>query len=246
MPILQFGHVGADRVRHAGARVLTREIDAIEITVTMLRHAGHAGEQLVFDQREVAAGANVRAVERAIGGFDVSAAVTVRALREQLDGAAERVLAGERALRTAQHFDAVDVEQVEHRAQQDAVVDVIDVDADARFEGEAAVVLADAADVGLRDGAEARGTLHAHDVRRERGDIGDRGGAASLKLLGVHGGDGDRRLLQTLLAELRGDHHLFEDHRLIAGCVLRQRHCLHTARSRCRQRRQPGCPPGSS
>ena len=43
------------------------------------------------------------------------------------------VLAEQRALRSAQHFDALDVGEVERRGRRTAVIDLIDVEADARL-----------------------------------------------------------------------------------------------------------------
>ncbi len=66
--------------------------------------------------------------------------------RELLHRAADRVLAGERALRAAQDFDAVEVEQVEQRGGQRRVVDVVDIESDAGSKRRVEVELADAAD----------------------------------------------------------------------------------------------------
>ncbi len=52
------------------------------------------------------------------------------------NGATEAVLAEQRSLRTAQHFDALEVEQVDGGAGEGALVDVVDVDADARIRRE--------------------------------------------------------------------------------------------------------------
>src|SRR5690606_4728009 len=62
-------------------------------------------------------------------------------------GAADRVLAVERALRAAQNFDALDVEQVHLRAANTRVVDAIDVEADRGVERLQRVRLTNAADV---------------------------------------------------------------------------------------------------
>ena len=61
-----------------------------------------------------------------------------------LDRAAGAVLAVKRALRAAQHFDLLHVEEVEQRAVDARVVDVVHVHAHARVEGLQRVRLADA------------------------------------------------------------------------------------------------------
>ena len=131
-------------------------------------------------------------------------------LREQLDGAADGVAARQRALRTAQDFDALEVEQVEQRAGQRGQVDVVDVQADARFQREVEVGLADAADVGDEAGAVGLRLRREEDVGRLRGDFVDAGLAARLEHVAGDRGDGERRFLQILAAELRGHDDFFE------------------------------------
>src|SRR5690606_3685470 len=56
----------------------------------------------------------------------------VEAARDVAHGAADRVAAVQRALRAAQHFDALNVENVEHRRLRTGNVDVVDIEANAR------------------------------------------------------------------------------------------------------------------
>ena len=90
-------------------------------------------------------------------------------LREQLDGAADGVASRQRALRAAQDFDAIEIEQIEQRAGQRGQVDVVDVQADARFQREVEIGLADAADVGDEAGAVRLRLRREEDVGRLRG-----------------------------------------------------------------------------
>ncbi|MBU6472861.1 MAG: hypothetical protein KGQ94_09400, partial [Alphaproteobacteria bacterium] len=69
-----------------------------------------AREQLVRDDREIGSALALDKVVRAIGSFDITSAISVRLLRVELDGAADRVLSGERALRPAQNFHPIQVE----------------------------------------------------------------------------------------------------------------------------------------
>jgi len=108
-------------------------------------------------------------------------------------------------LRALQHFDAVDVEQVDVGADGSREVDAVHVHADAGFEIEGKVVLPNAADVGAQHAARARERrrpVHLH-VRREVGDLGDVREAPVFDRLGGHGGYGDRHILKVLLAPLR-------------------------------------------
>ena len=66
------------------------------------------------------------------------------------DRAADRVAAVKRALRTAQHLDALDVVDVEHRRLRAVEVDVVEIEADALLETRDRVLLANAADEGVR------------------------------------------------------------------------------------------------
>lgn len=54
-------------------------------------------------------------IERPIGRLEITATVSCRLLGEQLDSASFGVFARERALRASQHFDSIEVEQLEDR-----------------------------------------------------------------------------------------------------------------------------------
>ena len=108
----------------------------------------------VSGQPEVGHAADVDLVVRAVPDAERSPSPSPLGLAaEQLDRAADRVLAGQRALRAAQDLHAVEVHQLEQRARQRGDVDVVDIDADARIERVVEVGLADAADE--RDEARA-------------------------------------------------------------------------------------------
>src|ERR1019366_1165791 len=78
-------------------------------------------------------------------------------LRPQADRTTDRVLAEQRALRSAQHLDPIHIEQIEHRAEGVGEIDVIHVDADTLLRRrEIEVALADAAD-GRRHGLAVGG-----------------------------------------------------------------------------------------
>src|SRR5690606_25356168 len=93
----------------------------------------------------------------------------------------------------------------EQRAGQRGDVHVVDVDADAGLEGRVEVGGADAADVGGDGRAEHGALLLQRDAGRLVGDLGDVRLAAGFHQLRGDGGDRERRVLQVLLPELRGD-----------------------------------------
>ena len=84
----------------------------------------------------------------AIGRADLEVGLVRKRLGHVLHRAADGVAAVERALRTAQHFDALDVVDVEHRRLRAVEIDVVEIDADALLEARNRILLADAADEG--------------------------------------------------------------------------------------------------
>src|SRR3546814_14994792 len=65
--------------------------------------------------------------------------------RDVLDRAADGVAAVKRALRTAQHLDALHIVDVEHGGLRTVEVHVVEIEADAGLEARDRVLLADAA-----------------------------------------------------------------------------------------------------
>ncbi|MNM90247.1 hypothetical protein D3C81_1024970 [compost metagenome] len=170
-------------------------------------HAGHR-----HARAQAAVGAADRAADRRLG---VELAVVAhgdlgeafglggQAARDVLDRTADGVLAVQRALRTAQNFDARDVEHVQQRPLRAGNVDVVQVDAYAWVSAPGGVGLADAADVG-RDRA-------AGAARRVDGQVGHLS-IQVADVLDVHlvqgfggkGSDCNRHFLQGFLALARG------------------------------------------
>ena len=86
----------------------------------------------VLGDRHVDARLQVAAAERARAHLNAPAELIAGSARHILDGAAERRVAEQRALWTAQHFDPFDFDDA-HREQPDGarLVDAVDVDGDA-------------------------------------------------------------------------------------------------------------------
>src|SRR5690606_16626277 len=113
---------------------------------------------------------------------------------------ADRAAAEERALRAAQHLDALEVQQLHLRAQRERVIDVVDIDSDTGFEGKVEVVLADAANEGRHRVAERGLRRTQRRVRDHVADlIGGREGAG-LDVLCGYRRNRDRSVLQALLS----------------------------------------------
>ncbi len=162
----------------------------------------------------------------------VEARLVAERLGHVLDGAADRVAAVQRALRAAQHFEALDVVDVEHGALRPRHVHVVDVEADAGLEAPERVLLADAADEGDQRGIGAardlqgevrRGLLQPRDVRR----------AGVLDAVGGECGKRDRHVLQRFLATAGSDRDLLETGGLGGRRILREdgRHGEHRGRA---------------
>ncbi len=124
----------ARKLRRAAADHLAGEVQVLAVAVLAARDTGDAREQAVLDDREVAHRLHVDALAFAIRHVDGTAVVALRLLGDQAQRATHRVDAEQRALRAAQHFDPVEIEEVHRRARQGAVVHVVDVDADRRHE----------------------------------------------------------------------------------------------------------------
>ena len=178
-----------------------------------------AGERSAQEQAvghfDVGRAARVHAVVATAGQFDVAGAIALGLLGEQLDRTTDGVLAGQRALRAPQHFDAIQVEQVENRTGQRGVIHVIDIDADARLEGQVEVGLTDAADERDHRRTEGCTVLRQRDVGGLGSNLRDVSLVAGFEHRGVDSRDGDRGLLQVLCAELRGDNHFLQ--RVVVG-----------------------------
>ena len=184
------------------------EVLQLHPAVAAVVRGGEAQGRRVLDDRHVDRALDLVVVEAAVARLDVARVVALRLLVEDADRASDRVAAVEGALRPALDLHAVDVEQLEHRAERRRVVHVVDIEPDLGLKREAEIELADAADERLIGLAEAVAALGHGDVGRGLRDIDHVGDAALLDLVRVHGGDRHRDLLQRLRAELRGDHDL--------------------------------------
>src|SRR5690606_24834106 len=118
--------------------------------------------------------------------------------------ARQGVAAVKRALRTAQHFHALDVGHVEEAALRLAEIHAVQIQADGRLPGHRRVQRGGAANGNLGHGGVGRAALDLH-VRREGAKLVKRGDVAALQKLLADGGNRDGNILQVLLATLGGD-----------------------------------------
>ena len=216
-----------DRRTEAAGRVGAAVVEHVDVAVLVGVGARKACRHRLGDL-EVTAGAQVDAVAAAVSGRHVAAAVTGGLARHELDGTTFRVAAGERALRAAQHFDALHVHEVEVRTRQAGVVHVVDIHTDARLVSRVEVDLAETTDGGGDGVTERRRSGAQDDAGRAVRDGGQVGGATRLELFTGDRRDGDGRVLQLLLTELGGNDH-FTDGAVGGGRVLGLRRESHHA-----------------
>jgi hypothetical protein len=96
----------------------------------------------------------------------------------------------------AQDLYAVEVQQIEHVTGDRRIVDIVDINADARLHRRVEIFLADAANVCDEGVAETGARGPQRDIRRLSGNFREIGLASRFEHVGVDRRDGDRRLLQ--------------------------------------------------
>ena len=202
----QAGTAGAQRIRTVHAHI----VENVEPAVGLLAGKGNARKHPVVHQGEVGRAARLEAVIVARRYAERAAAVAIRFLRYQAYGAADGVLAEQRALRAAQHLDPFEVEQVEHGALRPADVDVVDIDGDAGLERQNVVAETHAANERGHGRAPTGAQGLNHGIRHEVADVRDIREVALLEAGRRDRRDRDGGGLQLLLSELRGDDDLFE------------------------------------
>ncbi len=151
----------------------------------------------------------------AVSGFDEAVRLGSRGLGKQLDGAADGILALERPLRAAQDLHAIRIEQLEYRAGEHPVVDIIDVDADARLERDVRIGLTHTADRYAGGLPEPGGRRRNEHARRIVGGIPNVVHAARGHRGCIECRQRDGSVLCVLSPELRGHHDLLESARVL-------------------------------
>ena len=153
---------------------------------------------------------DIHSLTSPISGLDIALVIALRLLGDQTDRTAHAVLAEQCALRTAQHLDALKIHQVHRRARETAVVHIIDVDTHSRLEGIVEIDLDQAAQTDCRRGAIVADRLTEVCVRDDTADVIEALEAALLKRFGTQRGQRQRRRLQVLFFEARGDYDLLQ------------------------------------
>jgi hypothetical protein len=207
--------------------------------------ADQAQRQLVFDQRRVEHAVVTLPQRVAVGhaGIDHGRGVEriqIRALGENAQRARQRARAEQRALRAAQEFDALHVEQirVEHRGVADrGDRQLVDIDGDRVLQVRAVAVGGDTAS---REIVEVGRGLVEHDARRftRQPLITDDAFAGQIVLR--EGSDAERHILQSFATASGGDDDFFELSRSLPRSLCRSHGWNHEQRGRRSGRQQTG------
>ena len=191
--------VGVEHARQRGGR--------LDVAIRLGHAARHAHAQ-ALRQRTAHRAFDRAAVEAFVARVDVAVQFSLAGVRaDVLDQAARRVAPEQRALRPAQHFHALDVEQLARKPVHRPHVGIIDINRDRRFEIVGEVVLRNAAQVEDRDVGRPGVEL---EPRHLLGDLRGVGHAQRFQLLARIGGDRDRHALRVLAALVRGDDDIAE------------------------------------
>ena len=199
----------------------------VDIAIALLIEAGDAHREHVLNHGQVHRAFKVARVVVAVGRADIGFEFILRFARVELDDAARRIAAKQRALRSAQHLDLF---KVEHRKafQDGAFIRHVIVDQADRLGGvEIEIGVADAANVETRKGAAERAFGdHARHAGRQETHI-RAGGFQRIQFLVGQGRDRDRHFLKVLFDALGRHRDRAEPGGGLFFCGLRQ--CGHAA-----------------
>ena len=147
-------------------------------------------------------------VERGIGDVDVAAEVGLGLDRVELDHAAGRVAAEQGALRSAQHFDLVQIENGKALENRVFLHDVVVDERDGLRRVQAKIAVAVAANVEAREGAaERRLDVETRDAPGQQAHVLAAGGE-HIEIFAAHGRHRIRHVADVLGPAFGGDESL--------------------------------------
>jgi hypothetical protein len=216
-PLIRHAHRQPARLRGIDAGKVVNVL----IALARLRDTRDAREERIGDG-EIVRAAQIEPIEAPVGHGNISRVVARRLLAHVAHGTADGATSEQRALRSAQHFDALEVHEIDHRAHRHGEQHVVEIDAHTRLELRQEVVLTDAADERRHGVAECRLRWTEARIRNGVGDIRRGGESALLQVLRRDCGDRDRRLLQAFLTIASSDDHFLQANgffrRLLSDC----------------------------
>ena len=181
------------------------------IAIVVIAEKRKLGQHFRID-RQVDRGAAAILVVASILRLDITAEILRWLFQDDVDRAPGRVPTEQRALRSTQNFDALDIEEPEIIGVLTRNIEIVDIGADRRVEGGDRFRIAQAAqEVGIR-GADA-GIVMSDQVRDIFGDIEGLMNFTDIKIVSGEGGNCDRHLLEHLLMPLRRHRDFFQSGR---------------------------------
>ena len=180
----------------------------LDVALALVGVDGAAPRELAIDDRAATGGARDDGVQVAVGHRPARVRREARTAGIHADDAEARVLAEQRALRTARHFDGVDVDEIEARGQRVvAVAHAVDDEAHGRILRLGLTLPAHAADRQTTGALIAEVPGHVRGTLRDGADIR---GLQAIEFLAGHHRDRQRHFLQRLEAIARTHRDLAE------------------------------------
>ena len=195
-------------------------VDAVgQVTVTVVPARTGAEGDGIGDRTSDVSLDDLRIVI-AVAGFERAAEFEFRLLGDDRNNAGAGILAEQRRLRAAQHFDALDVGKIGNLGDGAAAINAVDKHGDRRLEADVVAVGAETAD----RIAGSEGALQLADAERGNhgGQVGDVANLRTLDRFSSGHADGHRHFLQCLFALGRGndDHVRIGAFRLFFGGIV--------------------------
>ncbi len=135
-------------------------IITLDVTILFLRQQREAAEQIIRD-RHIDRTLEINPVIRAVGCCHIAFKFIVWLFRRDADRTTVGVTAKQRALRSAQHFNTFDIDQVEDTANRARNINTVDIQTDTGFGRRQKFFLPDTANI---DGRRIAGTTEARIV----------------------------------------------------------------------------------
>ena len=182
-----------------------RDILIVEIPGMILGAESGAHRQIVRD-RNIRHALGVDRTVIAEGDRGIPGIFLRRIVGDDVHRAGGGVAAIQRSLRTAQHFDAVDIVEGAAGAARTAVIDAIDIEGDSRIADLGVVGAADATDEDFHRIAVIADLQGRHGIRQGQSIVD----AGILQRIAGQGGDRDRHVLRAFGSLLGGHYHLVD------------------------------------
>src|SRR5690606_38227779 len=165
------------------AGLLVARVPIAGPAVALLLYISDAASEHIADQRAAECSLQLLLIQVAEAELDVAVGVERRLARDEMDRTARRVLAPQRSLRTAEHFEALAIEQRQAVKLERALINLVCIHADGAHE--TARVHADAAQEPTRARGAPAGRI-AVEIRHDASDVARRVVQIAMNLAFAH------------------------------------------------------------